>query len=79
MDNMDVFQRIKALSHEARLYADGSSRGGSLTDDARRLEAINVELDQCYDLIQEQLARRVAGLEPAGASLGHAEFAGHDE
>jgi hypothetical protein len=74
MADIDLFERINALSaEEERLYeeaADGSGLGG---DAIARLEAIKVELDRSYDLLHQRQARRAAGLDPDEAEERPAE------
>jgi hypothetical protein len=42
-------------------------------DDRERLKKIEVELDQCWDLLRQRRARRAAGLDPDGATLRNEE------
>ena len=46
------------------LRRDESTAEGSVTDDARRLEEIRVELDQLWDLKRQRQALRDAGRDP---------------
>jgi hypothetical protein len=44
--------------------------GSGLSDAERdRLQAINVELDRCYDLLHQRQGRRDADRDPSGATL----------
>ena len=55
---LEVIQRLAAEEH--RLYAHEA-----LTDtDRARLAKINVELDQCWDLLRQRQALRDAGRNP---------------
>jgi hypothetical protein len=74
MDDIDIFDRINALSHEEEeLYADAGD-GGGIDDSAReRLRIINVELDRCYDLLHQRQAKRNAGLDPTEAEARPAD------
>jgi hypothetical protein len=40
----------------------------SLEDDRERLRAVEVELDQCWDLLRQRRARRDAGQDPDSAA-----------
>jgi hypothetical protein len=68
MTDSDLFGRINALSEEEeKLFALAGDGSGLGQDDIDRLEAIKVELDRCYDLLHQRVARRAAGLDPATA------------
>jgi len=78
MNDLDIFKRVNALSEEEeRLYevaGDGSGLGAGETE---RLRAIEVELDRCYDLLHQRVARRDAGADPSEASARPAEVVEH--
>jgi uncharacterized protein DUF2630 len=61
-----VLGKIEALVHEEQhLYGDGN-----LDDDAQtRLKRIQVELDQCWDLLRQRRARREFGDDPDQAHV----------
>ena len=61
-----LFQKIESLVHEEqRLY--GKSE---LADhDQTRIEAIQVELDQCWDLLRQRRAKREFGQDPNEAHV----------
>jgi uncharacterized protein DUF2630 len=61
-----VLHKIETLVHEEQhLYGQGQ-----LSDhDQVRLEKIQVELDQCWDLLRQRRARREFGQEPDGAKV----------
>ena len=61
-----VLAKIESLVHEEQhLYAQGQ-----LSDhDQVRLEKIQVELDQCWDLLRQRRARREFGQDPDGAKV----------
>ncbi len=49
---------------------EGAHVGVGLTDLERaRLHTIQVQLDQCWDLLAQRRARRQAGLDPDGARV----------
>lgn len=75
MTDPDIFERTNALSQEEeRLYEHASDGHGLTAEETERLAAIRVELDRCYDLLQQRRARRAAGLDPAGAQLRAGEI-----
>lgn len=66
MDEREILDRIGALVDEERGIerSDPTERG----DEAqRRLQQIEVALDQCWDLLRQRRARRLAGQEPDDA------------
>jgi hypothetical protein len=69
MADEDVIARINALADEEHeLYARESQGQASMPERAR-LKEIEVQLDQCYDLLHQRRARRAAGLDPEEARV----------
>jgi hypothetical protein len=66
--DQDVIDRIEALAHEEHELFEKESRGEASGSERDRLGAIQVQLDQCYDLLRQRRARRDAGLDPDAAS-----------
>ena len=64
--DQSVLNKIETLVHEEQhLYGQGQ-----LSDhDQVRLEKIQVELDQCWDLLRQRRARREFGQDPDGAKV----------
>jgi hypothetical protein len=58
----DILSQIKALVDEEHQLA-----GGSENHDRR--QEIEVQLDQCWDLLRQRQARRDAGEDPSGAKV----------
>ncbi len=72
-ENLDreqrIFERINDLAEEEqRLYEMAGDGAGLDGDDRLKLDLINAELDQCYDLLAQRRARRAAGLDPNAAA-----------
>jgi hypothetical protein len=69
MDDEDVIQRIGALVEEE--HALERTVGPSGPDDAtaERLQALEVALDQCWDLLRQRRARRHTGEDPDSATV----------
>jgi len=64
MGDEDILARIGRLADEERDLEE-SHVGEGLSDAERdRLRAIEVALDQCWDLLRQRQARRDAGLDP---------------
>jgi uncharacterized protein DUF2630 len=53
------------VHEEQKLYGGG----GLSAHDQERLGRIQVELDQCWDLLRQRRARREFGQDPDGASV----------
>ncbi len=80
LPNMDDWQiveqidRLVAQEHELeRSHADE----GLTDEDRARLQQIEVQLDQCWDLLRQRRARRDAGQDPAEAQVRDAEVVEH--
>ena len=65
--DQDVIDRIEELAHEEHTLFEKESRGEASTRERERLKEIEVQLDQCYDLLRQRRARRAAGLDPEEA------------
>jgi len=68
MDDQDLIARIHRLVDEEHQLEQGASGHGLTSDDAGRLRDLEVQLDQCWDLLRQRRARRDAGLDPDSAS-----------
>ena len=68
MNDQDVIDRIEALAHEEHALFEKEARGEASSAERSRLEEIQVQLDQTYDLLRQRRARRNAGLDPEGAA-----------
>ena len=77
MNDQQIREHIEQLiSEEHRLREHGD--GGKLTaDDRKRLEHIEVQLDQFWDLLRQRRARRGAGQDPNVAHLRSEDVVEH--
>ena len=79
MDDDQIQARIEALEEEERrLRKDEEAqaeqgRTDAVGEDAGRLAAIKVELDQLWDLLRQRRALRAAGRDPDAATMRDAE------
>jgi hypothetical protein len=74
MSDLEIFQRINALSDEEQALYESAGDGSGLSPAEReRLDVIKVELDRCYDLLHQRQARAAAGLDPDAARVRSAE------
>jgi Protein of unknown function (DUF2630) len=67
MDDLDVLARINSLVDEEHHLLSRKTGGDASTDEHERLARLEVELDQCWDLLRQRRARRSAGEDPDGA------------
>ncbi len=69
MNDVEIVQRITELADEEH-ELERSHAGQRLSDEElRRLRAVEVALDQCWDLLRQRRARRAAGEDPEGAGV----------
>jgi hypothetical protein len=69
MDDNAVLQRIGRLADEEQALEESHVGSPLSQDDLARLKNIEVELDQCWDLLRQRRARRAAGLNPNDAAV----------
>jgi hypothetical protein len=69
MDDQDVIGRINELAEEEHALWEKESRGELSGTEHERLRALEVRLDQCWDLLHQRRARRNAGLDPDQATV----------
>jgi phytoene dehydrogenase-like protein len=69
MDDGDVTHRINELAHEEHKLFERESQGIATEADQKRLQHLEVLLDQCWDLLRQRRARREFGLNPDDARV----------
>jgi len=71
VDDQDLIARIHELvANEHELEQRAVTEGPGLSGaDQERLTRLEVQLDQCWDLLRQRRARRHAGVDPEGATL----------
>jgi len=69
MDDKTILERITQLSDEELELEEHHANDMLSEERAHRLKSIEVELDQCWDLLRQRRARRSAGLDPSQATL----------
>jgi Protein of unknown function (DUF2630) len=63
-------ERLVAEEHELRNHEEADAQNAErLEDDQRRLRALEVELDRCWDLLRQRRALRDAGGDPDQARV----------
>ena len=73
MDDPQIHGRIEQLVDEEHELWQRESDGTASDDDRRRLQAVKVSLDQCWDLLRQRRALRNAGLDPEAAEARRAD------
>jgi predicted nuclease with TOPRIM domain len=69
-DDMDIQQRIKKLIDEEHGLRSQLTDGEiSVSEEQERLRRVEVELDQCWDLLRQRRARREFGENPDEAQV----------
>ena len=79
MADEQIHGRIEELVSEEHDLWERESRGDASEEDRRRLEAVKVSLDQCWDLLRQRRALREAGFDPETARPREPEVVEHYE
>jgi hypothetical protein len=69
MEDQDVLQSINKLAAEEHELFEKESEGEASKEERERLQELQVQLDQCWDLLHQRRARRNAGLDPSEAQV----------
>jgi hypothetical protein len=69
MSDEDVLGAINRLAAEEHDLFQREGRGEASDADRERMRQLEVQLDQCWDLLHQRRARRSAGLDPDEASV----------
>ena len=67
MDDTEIVRRITELADEEHRLERSHVDEGLSSVDRDRLRAIEVALDQCWDLLRQRRARRNSGQDPDAA------------
>jgi len=69
MDDATILQRVGDLTDEEQRLEESHLNQPLSKTELARLHAIEVELDQCWDLLRQRRARRAAGQDPDAAAV----------
>jgi uncharacterized protein DUF2630 len=69
MADAQIHNSIEQLVEEEHELWEREASGIATDDDRRRLDAIKVSLDQCWDLLRQRRALREAGRDPDAADV----------
>jgi hypothetical protein len=73
MDDSEIHRTIEQLVAEEHELWQQEADGSATEKDRRRLEDLNVSLDQCWDLLRQRRALREAGRDPDDADVRRPE------
>ncbi len=74
----EVLATINELVDQEHELQSRSHEGEGLSEeDARRLQRVEVQLDQCWDLLRQRRARRHAGQDPDDATVRDVDTVEH--
>lgn len=78
MEDTDVIAHIDALVDQEHELRERSTSGEGLTEEDReRLQRLEVQLDQCWDLLRRRRARRSSGDDPDEVEVRNADTVEH--
>jgi Protein of unknown function (DUF2630) len=70
VDDQPILKRINALVEEEHRLLNAHASGTPLgEEERRRMEQLEVTLDQCWDLLRQRRGRRDAGQDPDQAQV----------
>jgi Protein of unknown function (DUF2630) len=69
MDDQEIVRRINELADEEHRLERAHVGEGLAEEELTRLRAIEVSLDQCWDLLRQRRARRATGQDPDDAQV----------
>ncbi len=69
MNDNEIMQRIEELVNEEHDLLKRSERGELGADQHERMQTLQVNLDQCWDLLRQRRARREFGENPDEAKV----------
>jgi Protein of unknown function (DUF2630) len=69
VDDQQVVEQINELAKDEHALWEREARGEATEADRERMKALEVTLDQCWDLLHQRRARRSAGMDPDEATV----------
>jgi hypothetical protein len=78
MNDSEILKHITELVNEEHELDNQAEEEGGLSEEQNaRMQALQVSLDQCWDLLRQRRARREAGLNPDEAKVRGPEIVEH--
>jgi len=69
VEDQEIIEQINSLAHEEHQLFEKEARGEAGDAERERLKALEVTLDQCWDLLHQRRALRDAGADPDSARV----------
>jgi hypothetical protein len=69
VEDSEIVARIGELSEEEHRLEREHASSGLAEEDLERLRSLEIQLDQCWDLLRQRRARRAAGQDPEQARV----------
>ena len=73
MDDVEIVKRIGELVEQEHALERSHEGDGLSDEELAQLKAVEVALDQCWDLLRQRRARRAAGEDPDEAKARPAQ------
>ncbi|GAC1456428.1 MAG: DUF2630 family protein [Ktedonobacterales bacterium] len=77
MNDAEILHRITTLVDEEHELTKRAEHGGLDEDEHARMKALQVSLDQCWDLLRQRRARRHAGQDPDSVQVRDGSIVEH--
>lgn len=77
MNDAEILRRITTLVDEEHELTKRAEHGGLDEDEHARMKALQVSLDQCWDLLRQRRARRHAGQDPDSVQVRDSTIVEH--
>ena len=77
MDDLEILKHIQSLVDEEHELMQLESKGKLQGDQHERMQSLEVNLDQCWDLLRQRRAKRHAGQNPDEAQVRDANTVEH--
>lgn len=77
MNDAEILHRITTLVDEEHELTKRAEHGGLDEDEHARMKALQVSLDQCWDLLRQRRARRHAGQDPDSVQVRDSSIVEH--
>ena len=77
MNDAEILHRITTLVDEEHELTKRAEHGGLDEDEHARMKALQVSLDQCWDLLRQRRARRHAGQDPESVQVRDSSIVEH--
>jgi hypothetical protein len=73
MSDAEIVSQIDQLVEQEHSLQRGHAQDELSEQERERLRTIEIQLDQCWDLLRRRRARRSAGLDPSEAQVRQAD------